>query len=234
MNRYTVAFLILAAGLALLIFNHGSGETLGMDNNEFARLVSLLPILTLLGTGILIGRRRTLGKVARDLATWLVIILGLIVVWLYRGDLKSVAERVFAALVPGRPVISSSIGGGAEVILHKSMNGHFEATVEINGQPVSMLVDTGASSISLSWEDAREVGLNPENLNYSTTVRTANGTASAAPVKLAQVSLGPINRRNVPALVATEGRLGQSLLGMSFLSTLSSMRMQEDELRLRD
>lgn len=234
MNRYTVAFLIIAAGLALLIFNHGSGETLGMDNDQFARLVTLLPFIALLGSGILIGRRHTLGKVARDLSTWLVIILGLVVVWLYRGDFRSLGERVFAALVPGQPVVSTSTGGDTEVILHKSMNGHFEAEVEINGQTVSMLVDTGASSISLSWEDAREVGLNPENLNYTTTVRTANGVASAAPVKLAQVSLGPINRRNVPAVVATEGRMEQSLLGMSFLATLGSMRMQDDELRLRD
>lgn len=234
MNRYTIAFLMIATGLALLIFNHGSGQTLGLDNDEFARLVGLLPFIALLGSGILIGRRHTLGKVARDLATWLVLILGLVVVWLYRGDLQSLGQRVLAALLPGRPIVSTPVGGDTEVILHKSMNGHFEAEVVINGQTVSMLVDTGASSVSLSWEDARKVGLNPENLAYSASVRTANGAATAAAVKLAQVSLGPINRRNVPALVATEGRLEQSLLGMSFLTTLGSMRMREDELRLRD
>lgn len=234
MNRYTIAFLILAAGLALLIVNHGAGETLGFENDDFARLVSLLPFATLIGAGILIGRRQALGKVVRDLAAWAVIILGLIVVWLYRGDLLALGDRVLAALTPGQPVVSRSVDGQTEVILHKSMNGHFQADVEINGQMVSMLVDTGASTVSLSWEDARQVGLNPENLNYSATVRTANGLANAAPVRLAQISLGPISRRNVPALVATEGRLEQSLLGMSFLSTLSTMRMQNDELRLRD
>lgn len=234
MNRYTIALLILAAGLALLMFNHGVGETFGIENDDFGRLVSLLPFVTLLGTGILVGRRHALGKVVRDLATWAVIVLGLVVVWLYREELKDLRDRVIAALVPGQPVISRSTGGEAEIILHKSMNGHFEAEVEINGKTVSMLVDTGASAVSLSWEDAREVGLNPENLNYSATVTTANGEASAAPVKLAQITLGTISRRNVPALVATEGRLEQSLLGMSFLATLGSLRMQDDEMRLRD
>ncbi|MCX8999810.1 TIGR02281 family clan AA aspartic protease [Rhizobiaceae bacterium BDR2-2] len=234
MNRYTIGLLILAVSLALLIFNHGAGETFGVDNDRFAELMRLLTLTTVIGAGILISRRYTFGKVARDLAIWLVIILALIVLWLYRGDFRSLGDRVFAALVPGQSVISRGADGTTEIILHKSMNGHFEAVVEINGQAISVLVDTGASAISLSWEDALAAGLNPDNLTYSATVRTANGLASAAPVRLAQVSLGPITRRNVPALVATKDRLEQSLLGMSFLSTLGSLRMEADELRLRD
>ena len=66
------------------------------------------------------------------------------------------------------------------------------------------------------------------------TVMTANGRAQAAPVRLSEVSIGPIVRRDVRAMVAEEGRLDESLLGMTFLSTLSSMQMQSDELRLKD
>jgi aspartyl protease family protein len=65
-------------------------------------------------------------------------------------------------------------------------------------------------------------------------VMTANGRAMAAPVRLEEISIGPISRRNVRAMVAEDGRLAESLLGMSFLSTLSSLQMQTDELRLRD
>ena len=234
MNRLTFVLLILAGGLVLLAFNAENGRTLGIANDDFARLVALLPFVTVLGASLLIGHRYPLGKVARDLLVWLVIALGLVVVWLYRGDLQVIGNRVLAALMPGRAVVSTSRGGTTEIILSKAMNGHFQADVEINGQSVSMLVDTGASSVSLSWEDAYAVGLNPQNLVYSETVMTANGRARAAPVTLAVVSLGPIQRRNVPALVATQGRLDQSLLGMSFLSTLGSLRMQADELRLED
>lgn len=234
MNRLTFVLLILAGGLVLLAFNAENGRTLGIANDDFARLVALLPFVTVLGASLLIGRRYPLGKVARDLLVWLVIALGLVVVWLYRGDLQSIGNRVLAALMPGRAVVSTSRGGTTEIILSKAINGHFQADVEINGQSVSMLVDTGASSVSLSWEDAYAVGLNPQNLVYSETVMTANGRARAAPVTLAVVSLGPIQRRNVSALVATQGRLDQSLLGMSFLSTLGSLRMQADELRLED
>ncbi|MNL80216.1 hypothetical protein D3C87_2070100 [compost metagenome] len=63
---------------------------------------------------------------------------------------------------------------------------------------------------------------------------TANGRAQAAPVMLQEISIGPITRRNIGATVAAKGKLDQSLLGMSFLSTLEMLQMRTDELRLRD
>ena len=72
------------------------------------------------------------------------------------------------------------------------------------------------------------------NLSFTRTVLTANGRASAAPLRIPEIRLGSIVRTNVEAVVLEEGLLDQSLLGMSFLSTLSSMQMQTDELRLRD
>lgn len=234
MNRFTIALVIIIAGLALLLANQDSGQTLGMNNDDFARLVSLLPFATLLGAGILVSRRRALSQTLRDILLWLVIILAIVAGWVYRTDLQQIGDRVLAALIPGRAVETQSMDGETAVILHKSMDGHFTADVAINGQIISMLVDTGATNVSLSWEDAERVGINPQNLEFNETVLTANGRARAAEVTLAKVELGPLVRRNVQALVATEGRLGQSLLGMSFLATLGSVRMEADELYLHD
>jgi aspartyl protease family protein len=88
--------------------------------------------------------------------------------------------------------------------------------------------------VALSRYDAERVGIIPENLTYSMSVMTANGRARAAPVTLSEVAIGPIVRNNVNASVAEDGKLDQSLLGMSFLSTLGSLQMQTDELRMRD
>jgi len=63
---------------------------------------------------------------------------------------------------------------------------------------------------------------------------TANGRTSVAPVRLSEIAIGPIVRRNVSALVAQDGQLEQSLLGMTFLSTLGSLQMQTDKLTLRN
>src|SRR6218665_1405051 len=121
MNRLIFVLVMLAAGLLILVLNHGNDEIFGMDSDQFGRLVSLLPFATVLGAGILISRRHTLARSLRDLAAWAVIILGLIVLWLYRDDFSTLGDRVLAALVPGRAVVSQSAEGGSEGILHKSI-----------------------------------------------------------------------------------------------------------------
>lgn len=234
MNRLTFVLLILGVGLVFLIINNDSGQTFGINNDQFANALYLMPIAALLSAGILAGSRGSMPTVLRQLAIWLVIILGLVSVYLYRYDLQRFGDRLLAGLMPGRAVVVTTQDGAQEVILNKSMSGHFETNALINGAQVHMLVDTGASSVVLSHEDAQAVGINPENLSYTVSVMTANGRTSAAPTRLSEIAIGPIVRRNVSALVAQEGQLDQSLLGMTFLSTLGSLQMQTDELKLRD
>ncbi|CAN7310224.1 TIGR02281 family clan AA aspartic protease [Rhizobium rhizogenes] len=233
MNRLNIALAIIGIGLAFLLFNNNSGTTFGLPNDDFARIVYLLPLSLMMAAGIW-ASRQTVSQSLRNLLIWLVIIMALATAYVYRRDAQDVGGRLFAGLVPGHAVVVTTSEGGQEVILHKLSNGHFQAQVMINGQPIDMLVDTGASSIALSREDAERVGIIPENLTYSMTMITANGRARAAPVELGAVAIGPIVRRDVEATVAEEGKLDQSLLGMSFLETLGSMQMQTDELRLRD
>jgi aspartyl protease family protein len=233
MNRLTIALAVLGIGLALLIFNNDSNHVLGMDSNDLGRMVYLLPIVLMLSAGIW-ASRRNMGETLRNLMIWLVIILALATLYLYRLEALAVGNRLLAGLVPGRAVVVTTSEGGKEIILHKLLNGHFEADVSINGQEISMLVDTGASMVALSHADAERVGIIPENLDYSMTVMTANGRSRAAPVTLTSVAIGPIVRNNVAASVAEDGKLDQSLLGMSFLETLGSLQMQTDELRIRD
>lgn len=233
MNRLTVSLGVLAIALALLIFNHDSGRTMGLDNSDFASLAMLSSIGALIGAGILAGRRH-FGESMRQLGLWLVIILALVAGYLYRGDLQSFGSRMSAGLIPGRPAVITDSEGQQEVVLHKVLNGHFETTATINGIDVSTLVDTGASTVALTYEDAARAGIDTGALVFGIPVMTANGQAMAAPVTLDQVAIGPIIRSNVRATVAEPGRLSQSLLGMSFLSTLSFLQMQTDELRLRD
>lgn len=234
MNRLTFVFLVLGIGLALLIINHDSGQTFGISNEQFGEAIYLLPIAGLLSVGILAGNRGGFSTVLRQLAIWLIIILSLVAVYLYRYDFQRFGDRLLAGLIPGRAVVVTTQNGEPEVILNKSMSGHFETNAQVNGTTVHMLVDTGASSVVLSRNDAEAVGINVDNLSYTVTVMTANGRTSAAQVRLSEVAIGPIVRRNISALVAQDGHLDQSLLGMTFLSTLGSLQMQTDELKLRD
>lgn len=232
--RFYLLLAILGAGLALLVLNHEGGRTLGMDNDDFGRLVQLSAIAALIGSGLLVAGRRGLGETARQAALWLVIILALAAGYLYRADLQDFAGRMTAGLLPGRATVTSGADGSSILVVHKGLGGHFQADAAIDGTVLRMLVDTGASAVVLSQEDAARVGIDLSGLTYSISVSTANGRARAAPVRLGEVAIGPIVRRNVRAMVAEEGRLDQSLLGMSFLETLGAIEITRDELRLRD
>ncbi|WP_416797088.1 TIGR02281 family clan AA aspartic protease [Ciceribacter azotifigens] len=233
MMRLLVVFLILGFGLVVLLFTNGGARNFGMDDDSFGELIRLLPFALLLSAGIL-ASRRSLGETVRQMALWLLIILALVTGYLYRGELRSVGERLLAGLVPGRAVVVTATDGGKEVVLHKSLGGHFVTSVDVDGVPVPMIVDTGASAVALSYDDALRIGIDPARLNFTRTILTANGRAMAAPARLREVAIGPILRTDVEGLVVEEGKLDQSLLGMSFLSTLQSLQMQSDELRLRD
>lgn len=231
--RFLIGIGILGLGLAVLVFNHDSGQSFGIDNEDFGRMVVALPILLMISAGIVLSRR-TMGQSLRQMAIWVLIALALVTGYLYRGDFQGVGERLMAGLMPGRAVTVTTADGTAEVVLHKALGGHFETSVEIGPVSIPVLIDTGASSVALRFEDAVRMGVDPASLNFTRTVLTANGRAVAAPLRIPEIRLGPIIRTDIEAVVLEEGRLDQSLLGMSFLSTLGSLQMQTDELRLRD
>ena len=93
------------------------------------------------------------------------------------------------------------------------------------------LVDTGASGIALSKRDAERLGLKPEDLRYTAPFSTANGMTRATPVTLDAIKIGPMRAYSVHAWV-NEGDLDQSLLGMSYLSTLGRVEIRGDTLIL--
>ena len=96
-----------------------------------------------------------------------------------------------------------------------------------------MVLDTGASSVVLTRDDARAAGLPLEVLNYTVTIDTANGRTRAAQVTIDRISIGGLEERSIDALVTQPGQLKTSLLGMSFLNRLQSWEVSGDRLMLR-
>ncbi len=113
-------------------------------------------------------------------------------------------------------------------------NGHYFISAAINTHAISALLDTGASTVALSYEDAETVGLHPHSLTYDVGVSTANGLLKAARVKLERVEVDNVRVDNVDALVLPEGALKGTLLGMSFLSKLSSFKSENGTLTLKN
>ncbi|OBZ92035.1 hypothetical protein ADU59_28990 [Pararhizobium polonicum] len=216
-----------AACSAAFMINNGGVARFGIATYV---LPSVFAVIAL---GLTIRFRRLFGA-ELQIAIWAAIVLALMSIYLNRDYLFHHCNRLLAAFLPGRAIALTSADGTAEVLVHKTRGGHFETPVKVNGRELFMLVDTGASSIVLSHQDARRVGINTDELAYNVPVSTASGLSLNAFVTLRSVSVGPISRQTIAALVSPEGELAQSLLGMNFLSSLASFQMKADELRLTD
>lgn len=116
--------------------------------------------------------------------------------------------------------------------LRAHADGHYYARAEVNGRPLDVMVDTGATMVALTYEDAERAGLRLRPADFTGRVSTANGIAAVAPVTLDRVTIGRITVRNVRAAVCERGRLEKTLLGMSFLSRLDRVDIQQGRLTL--
>lgn len=119
--------------------------------------------------------------------------------------------------------------GAAMVVLEQDRNGHYEAEGTINGRPVTFLVDTGATDVSMPESAARALGL---EFGPRVTVMTAAGPAPAWMTRLDEVTVGGIRRANVRATI-TGGNFNGVLLGMSFLKHYN-LQQQDGRLVIRE
>jgi aspartyl protease family protein len=118
------------------------------------------------------------------------------------------------------------------VQIPRASNGEFAVQARINGVATAMVVDTGATSVVLTYETAKVVGLPLELLDYNVDVQTAGGHTKAARLWLDRMAIGKLVERSVPALVVPHGQMKTNLLGMSFLDRLESFEVRADHLVL--
>lgn len=132
------------------------------------------------------------------------------------------AEAAISA--PARPAATAQVT--------KSADGHYWAEAMVDGKVVRFLVDTGATAVALTADDARRLGYNPSGLDYRYDVITAEGKVKAAAVQLRSISIAGARVDNVEALVIERG-LHTSLLGMSYLGKLQSFEATRTSLILK-
>lgn len=185
------------------------------------RLVAMLGWLFLAGGAGFAFIRAQPGTALRNIAIWVAI--GLVLVAGY-----SLKDDIGGALMPS----AGTEGPGGEIVFRRANDGHFHVEAEVDGRPIRFLVDTGATDVVLSQDDARRIGFDPAQLDYTQSYSTANGTVFGAPIRIAEIATGDIRVHDVRASV-NGGDMDGSLLGMSFLSKLSGFSFEGDRLILR-
>jgi len=181
-------------------------------------------------------------KLLREIVSWGVVAVIGAAAFSHFEELKTGTERLLGLPTPADIAarqespreMQATARFGSVVEIKSGRSGHFDTEAEINGRSIKVMVDTGATMVALSYEDAEHAGIYLNRGDFTRAVTTANGVARVAPVTLDRVSIGDITVRDVPAAVAEPGRLNTSLLGMSFLSRLSRFDMRSGVLVLQE
>lgn len=191
-----------------------------MSADDTANLIYLSLLGSVLIFWFLIQNRGSLGKVLQHAAIWALIFFGAIaVVGLWDDIRQTVAPRQTVFAEHGR------------IEIPLSSDGHYYATLNINGQPVRFMIDTGASGTVLSRDDATRVGVTLDDMSFYSTAITANGEVRTAPVVLANVTFGPFSDQGVNAYV-NDSEMRDSLLGMSYLNRFERLEISNGRMVL--
>lgn len=185
-----------------------------MEKAEIASIIYLSLLGIALAGSLVSANRHQIGKLARYALTWgFIIVAGVVTVGLW--------PELRQTVLPQQSVLTSS----GEITVPRSFDGHYYLTLEINGAPIRFVVDTGATDMVLTPQDAARAGLDTANLRYTNRAMTANGMVQTAPVRLELVELGPISDRYVPAVV-NGSPMQESLLGMSYLNLFDRISIE--------
>jgi aspartyl protease family protein len=219
----------VAIGLVVLLISD-AGTAIGVTQDQIMHAVPLGIILIVIAGGMF-ARRYRASELIGGVVLWVGLFALSLVGYSYREELAGVATRVFGEVVPGAAEVDVKTGA---VTFRSGADGHFAINANINGSLIHTVFDTGASAVVLSDVDARRAGIDTKSLVYNVAVSTANGTGRAAKVVLDKIEVGGIVRRNIQAFVTDKGALETSLLGMTFLKTLSGYSVAGRSLQLTD
>ncbi|WP_249975904.1 retropepsin-like aspartic protease family protein [Vreelandella olivaria] len=148
------------------------------------------------------------GGIVLMLLFW-VLLLG-VGTWLVDGGFDNI-------MTPNAHVMHATPDSGP-VTLQRNRSGHFEAPGQINGEPVTFLLDTGATYVAVPENMASRLGLEP---GRSAWFNTANGRVEGNLTQLEEVMLGGIRVSNVQGSISPGMERDIVLLGMSFLNLLA-------------
>lgn len=220
--------LLVAVGIGIWLLSSLFPGQLSSGENAYLDIIRLVAILAFVSSGLIVARQINFGEVVRNIAIWTGLAAILLVGYSFRGELEAVYNRVGGELVPSRAVAIEDDG----LVITASADGHFYVDGRANGQRIRFMIDTGASSIVLSPQDASRIGIDLNELPFVQRFQTANGIGYGAPYRLDRLAIGSFAFADT-AVSINEAEMSTSLLGMAFLDRLESFEIRGDKLYLR-
>ncbi|PTX55699.1 aspartyl protease family protein [Litoreibacter ponti] len=191
-----------------------------MTDDDYGRLIYLVLLGAVVGGYFLVSQRDRIGEALRGAMLWGIIFVGVIIGYGLWNDLSQ-------TVMPRQTVLTEQ----GRIELPRQSDGHYYMTLNVGETPVNFIVDTGASNVVLSKQDAARVGISEDELFFTGRASTANGMVRTARVTLDDVTLGGIDEGSVRAYV-NDGELETSLLGMDYLERFERIEINRGTLIL--
>lgn len=118
-----------------------------------------------------------------------------------------------------------------QTVLKRQRDGHFYTNANVDGAQVRFLVDTGASIVALTADDAAAAGISWDEQSLRPIGRGASGTVNGVPVRIERMDINGIEARDVQAAIIPDG-LDVSLMGQSFLRHIDTVDIDGDEMKM--
>ncbi|HEY9554133.1 retropepsin-like aspartic protease family protein [Allosphingosinicella sp.] len=196
------------------------------NGDQAANFIYLLGVLVLVASALMV-RRIPIRQGFKMLATWILIFLAIFIVFALRSDFAALGDRLMQS-VQGT---ATPVQQGETLRIRQALDGHFWVDTELNGETVRFLIDSGATTTSISSDTARRAGIEPSG-GFPVIVQTANGTVAVQRGRADRVEVGTIVREDL-AVHISDGFGETNVLGMNFLSSLSGWGVEGDWLILR-
>ena len=193
--------------------------------DQALNFIYLVGILVIAASALFV-RRIPMGQGLKMFAAWMLIFVAAFAVFALKDDFIALGKRVLAEGSGSARVVQN----GEEMRIHKSNDGHFWVDASLNGKSMRFLVDSGATTTSISTGNARRAGIEPTGA-FPVVVETANGVISVWRGRADSFKLGTIERRDLAVHI---GEDETNVLGMNFLSSLSSWGVEGEWLVLKD
>ncbi|KEJ89597.1 retropepsin-like aspartic protease family protein [Sulfitobacter donghicola] len=191
-----------------------------MSADNTANLIYLVLLGCAVGGWFLVQNRDGIGKMMQQALIWGFIFLGVVAGYGLWNDVQRQTTH--------NQMLTHSDG---QISVPRQPDGHYYLTLELNGANIRFVVDTGATDMVLTRDDAARAGIDPDSLVFLGTANTANGQVRTAPVRINTVRLGDITDTDVRASV-NGGQMQGSLLGMGYLEKWGRIEISGGELRL--
>ena len=197
-----------------------------MNNGDQAiHFLYLVGVLVLVGSALMV-RRIPIAQGLKMFVGWVLIFGAAFVVFTLKDEFMALGNRL---LVETRGGVEQTAPG--EVRIRQAPDGHFWVDAELNGRTVRFLIDSGATTTSISRATAERAGIEPSR-GFGAMVQTANGVVTVDRGRAESLEVGPIERRDV-AVHISDAFGDMNVIGMNFLSTLSAWGVEGRTLVLR-